>query len=118
MMHQLLHWPEHFNKDLWPFAVQHAVYVWNHLPRARNGLAPVELFTGEKLPHTDTTLTNLRVWGCPAWTLDPKIADGHKLPKWTARSRCGMYLGSSPDHADTIGRILNLCTGHFLPSSM
>ena len=32
MMHQLLHWPQEFDADLWPFAMAHAVHIWNHLP--------------------------------------------------------------------------------------
>jgi hypothetical protein len=32
--------------DLWPFAMEHAVYLWNHLPKKDSLLAPVELFTG------------------------------------------------------------------------
>ena len=115
MMEQLLRWPDEFDPANWAFALEHAVYVWNHMPRARNGLSPIELFTGTKTPSYDPALTNLRIWGCPAWTLDPKLQDGHKLPKFTARSRCGMYLGSSPKHSDSIGRILNLETGHVSP---
>ena len=103
MMHQLLHWPSEYNPNLWALAFEHAVYIWNDLPRSRNGLSPHELFTGNKTPSSDPTLANLRVWGCPAWVLDPKLQDGHKIPKFTPRSRCGMYVGSSPKHADTIG---------------
>ena len=43
------------------------------------------------------------------------LQDGHKLPKFKARSRCGMCLGSSSRHADTIGRILNLRTQYVSP---
>ena len=37
------------------------------------------------------------------------------MPDEHPRSRCGMYLGSSPKHSDSIGRILNLETGHVSP---
>ena len=46
MMHQLEHWPEAFDEALWPFAFEHAVCVWNNLPRHHSGLTPLELFTG------------------------------------------------------------------------
>jgi hypothetical protein len=85
MMHLLLHWPEQYNTNLWPFAMDHAVYIWNHLPRSRNGLLPLELFTSLKLPNYDPIL-RARVWGCPFYVLDPKLQDGKKLPKWTKRS--------------------------------
>jgi hypothetical protein len=32
MLHAILHWPEQTTLDLWPFAMDHAVYCWNHLP--------------------------------------------------------------------------------------
>ena len=84
MMHQLLHWPAQLDARLWPFALEHAVHIWNHLPRERGGLSPIELFTSQKTTSSDPTLHNLRVWGCPAWTLNLTLQDGHKLPKFKA----------------------------------
>ena len=37
------------------------------------------------------------------------------MPKWQARARRGQYLGISPDHSSTIGRILNLRSGFISP---
>ena len=114
MMHQLLHWPSAFQADLWPFAMEHAVHIWNSLPREHNGLTPTELFTGVKqLNHQN--LLQARVWGCPTFVLDPKLQDGKKLPKWTKRSRQGVYLGCSSKHSSTVGRILSLRTGSISP---
>ena len=31
LMHQMLHWPDKFDEALWPFALEHAVTIWNHL---------------------------------------------------------------------------------------
>ena len=114
MMHLLHHWPEQFDEELWPFAVDQAVHIWNNLPRHRSGLSPYELFTGAKVPNHHA-IQRARVWGCPVYVLDPKLQDGHKLPKWDKRSRCGMYLGASPTHHDTVGRILNFDTGYITP---
>jgi len=114
MLHQALHWPSEFSPDLWPFALEHAVHIWNHLPSHHGRLAPIELFTGVKLPEYKA-ISQARVWGCPVYVLDPKIQDGKKLPKWRARSRVGMYLGASLDHSSTVGRILNLRTGAISP---
>ena len=80
MMHQLLHWPSCFQDDLWPFALNHAVNVWNHLPQLRSGLSPIELFTRTKWPHHDL-IGNAKVWGCPVYVLDPTLQDGKRLPK-------------------------------------
>ncbi len=114
MMHLSQHWPEAFEEELWPFAMDQAVYLWNNLPRHRSGLSPSELFTGVKAPTYDA-VRRARVWGCPTYVLDPKLQDGHKLPKWSQRSRCGLYLGVSPDHHDTVGRVLSLSSGHVSP---
>ena len=110
MMHQAQHWPEAFSEDLWPFAVDQAVYLWNNMPRQRSGLTPLELFTGTKQP-SNGALLRARVWGCPSYVLDPTLQSGHKIPKWKQRSRCGVYLGNSAEHADSVGRILNPKTG-------
>ena len=72
------------------------------------------MFTGLKSHHNDIIAT-ARVWGCPAYVLDPKLQDGKKLPKWTKHSRQAMYLGSSPSLSTTVGRMLNLATGAITP---
>ena len=51
------------------------------------------------------------MWGCPVYVLDPKLQDGHKIPKWNQRAGCGQYLGVSPNHSSTVGLILNHRTG-------
>ena len=114
MLHFLIHWPQGFSEDLWPFAVEQAVYLWNHLPRERGGPSPVELFTGAQLPHCDV-VQQARVFGCPTFVLDPKLQDGHKLPKWKRKSRLGINLGASLSHAPTVARVLNLKTGYISP---
>ena len=56
-----------------------------------------------------------RVWGSPAWALDPALQDGRYLPRWSKRSALGMCLGVSPTHSTTVGRTLNLRTGKITP---
>lgn len=114
MMHQLIHWPDQFDAALWPFAMDHAVYLWNNMPKNRNGHTPAELFSGTTT-YDDDAITRARIWGCPAYVLDPTLQDGKKLPKWKPRSRIGVYLGVSPTHASTVGRILHPSTGHISP---
>ena len=114
MMHQLMHWPACFQADLWPFAFNHAVTIWNHLPQAWNGLCPLELFTRTKFPQHDA-ITNARVFRCPIYVLNPNLQDGKKLPKWSKKSQQGMYLGHSWVHYHTVSNILSLKTGNVLP---
>ena len=114
LLHHLLHWPTEAQTDLWPFALEHAVYIWNHLPRRDTKIAPLELFARARFPNYDM-LSHMHVWGCPTYVLDPKLQDGKKLPKWKRRARRGLYLGYSPTHSSTVSRILNLATGNVSP---
>ena len=53
LLNQAIMWPEAFNLELWPFALEHAVHIWNNLPKRDTKLAPIEVFTGEKFEdHT------------------------------------------------------------------
>ena len=112
MIHAAIKWPEQSDVTLWPLAVDYAVYIHNHLPNA-SGHAPIELLSGTK--QDSHYLSSCRVWGCPAYVLDPSLQDGKKLPKWQPRARRGRFLGFSTKHASNVGLILNTNTGHILP---
>jgi hypothetical protein len=45
LLHHMLHWPDTTGLDLWPFALEQSVYLWNNMPQKRTRLAPIELFT-------------------------------------------------------------------------
>jgi hypothetical protein len=114
MLQASIHWPDASDLELWPFALAHAVYIWNHLPKRDNLLSPIELFSGTKVDNY-ARLQRSHVWGCPVYVLDPKLQDGKKIPKFNPRSRRGQYLGQSSAHSSTIGCILNLNTGWVSP---
>ena len=114
MMHMALHWPNAYDEALWPFALDQAINIWNHLPKEDTGVSPMEMFTGTVDPHHNV-IRHARVFGCPAYVLHPTLRDGRKVPRWTKRSRRGVYLGAAPLHASSIGRILSLETGHISP---
>ena len=95
-----MHWPDAANLELWPYAMDHAVYLWNHLPRKDTLIAPEELFTGVQSVNYEL-LQRSHVWGCPAYVLDPALQDGKKLPKWKVHSRRGQYLGVSTGHSSS-----------------
>jgi hypothetical protein len=111
MLHSIMHWPDAANLELWPFAMDHAVYLWNHLPRKDTLIAPEELFTGVQSVNYEL-LQRSHVWGCPAYVLDPALQDGKKLPKWKVHSRRGQYLGVSTGHSSSVARILSHATGN------
>ena len=114
LLHQVIHWPDQADLHLWPFAMEHAAYIWNNLPRRDTRLAPLEIFSQSRFPNYNA-LHRLHVFGCPTYVLDPKLQDGKKIPKWNPRSRRGMYLGYSPHHSSTVARILNLRTKYVSP---
>ena len=114
LLHAVLNWPDQADLSLWPFALEYAVYLWNTIPNKESLVAPLEVFASAKFPSYEH-LNRAHVFGCPVYVLDPKLQDGKKLPKWSPRCRRGQYLGPSPDHSSTIGRILNLRTGHISP---
>ena len=113
MIHAFTRWPDTVELDLWPFAMSYAVYLWNRTPVVGVGLCPEELFSRVKF-HTGT-LTNAKVWGCPAFVLDQSLKGGVKIPRWSSRSCTGQFLGYSLRHASTIGLIRNLRTQAILP---
>lgn len=114
LLHSCLHWPVSTNLSLWPFALEHAVLLWNNIPRKEHGLSPIELFSGQKVSDYEL-LRRMHVWGCPVYVLDPKLQDGKKLPKWSPRSRRGQFVGFSTGHSSTVGLILNQVSGMVTP---
>jgi hypothetical protein len=115
LLHFVLHWPQQANENLWPFFVDHAVYLWNNLP-SRNDpqVSPKELLTN--ITYDDYRhLQRSHVIGCPVFVLDPKLQDSKKIPKWSMRSCRGVYLGISKHHSTTVHLVLNPATGDISP---
>ena len=114
LLHVRLHWPAEFDASLWPFALDYAAWIYNHIPRADKAhMCPDELFSKTKLGCW--ALRRCRVFGCPSFVLDNRLQDGKKIPKWEPRARTGMFLGFSNEHSSTVGLILNLKTGAISP---
>ena len=65
MIHTALNWGEHAsdNIKLWAFAVNHAAWLYNHIPQCLSGITPLEMVTHAKSDHRDLHRTH--VWGCP-----------------------------------------------------
>ena len=117
MVHASLHWPNNSSTDtsrLWGFAMEQAVFNWNHLPnKAIGNFTPMELLTGMKSDHHDWN--RVKTWGCPVFVLDPTLQDGKKLPKFQRRSRMGQNLGFSKEHSSLTGLVRNLRTNYVSP---
>ena len=114
LLHAALHWTEIYDPELWPFAMTHAAFIYNHIPQQDLGfLSPIEVYC--KTVINCTYLRRLRVWGCPVYVLSPKLQDGRKIPKWEAKARLGQNLGVSENHSSTINLIRNLSTQRISP---
>ena len=87
MLHAALRTPEReLSPDLWPMAMDYAVFVYNWIPNASTGHSPIELWTQTSFDLYKLT-RDCHVWGAPAYILEPSLAKSSgKLPKWQPRS--------------------------------
>ena len=112
MLHAKMRWPKAVKTNLWPMAMKHAEFIVNRVPRLNNVCA-LDVVMKTVVPRH--SLQQLHVWGAPCYVLEPKLQDGHKIPKFNPRSRRGLHLGWSPKHAASVPFVLNLTTGHVSP---
>ena len=50
MLHAAVHWPDMVDSSLWPLAMEHVAYVYNHTPKMETGVAPFDIFTRTTIP--------------------------------------------------------------------
>jgi hypothetical protein len=91
LLHLVINWPEQTNLELWPFTMNQAVYLWNHMSSKNTRHAPLKVFASTRFPSYNH-LQSSHVWGCPVYVLKPSLQDNKKNPKWKTCSRQGMYL--------------------------
>ena len=60
-------------------------------------------------------LRHFHAFGCPTCVLDNALQSGQSAPKQQQHSRLGVYLGPSPNHAQSVALVLNPRTGHVSP---
>jgi hypothetical protein len=113
MLHAAIHWPDSAEATLWPMAVMHTVFFYNHVSNETTGISPNDLFT--KTCWAQSKLYDIHVWGCPVYVLDSTIADGKKIPKWKPRSERAIYMGLSPKHTSQVPIVLNQRTSSITP---
>lgn len=109
MIHSAIHWPEMSDTCLWPMAVQHAAYLYNHVPDTSTGLSPLDLFSRSRWEQSK--LLGLHVWGCPTYLLEHATRDGKKIPRWVPRSERCSNMGLSSSHVSLVPMVLNPRTG-------
>jgi hypothetical protein len=111
LVHTRHRWPDAITANLWPYTLRIANEVHKAAP-IRDGLYPLELFTGSGVRPT---LKHLYHFGCPVYILSEEQQANRKGPKWSERARCGIYLGPSPRHGHSVALVLSLETGMVSP---
>ena len=100
LLHAAMHAPDLVTKELWPMAIDHAVWLYNCIPDEVTGLMPLELWAKSTCTSTKEILSNCHVWGCPIFILEPKLQKGCiKIPKWApAADRVCTWVSPSLIH--------------------
>lgn len=112
LLHAARRWPDAIDSHLWPYALRQAVDCLNKSVRPQTKLSPLEMFSGvPALPNVSQDHT----FGCPAFALDGRLQDKKKIGKWDNRARLAIFLGHSPQHAQSVGLLLSLTTGLVSP---
>jgi hypothetical protein len=112
ILHAIHHWPQAITANLWPQALKHACNICNALPQVLSKSSPLSLFTRVQV---NPDLWHFHVFGCPAYVLAAPLQTGAPFPKWEERSRVGVFLCHSPEHASSVALILNTQTGLVSP---
>ena len=112
MLYAMNKWRKMVIINLWPYAMRHSNDVANATPRKGQGLSPLKMFSGVQITPK---LTHFHAFWCPTYVLDNSLQSRQGAPKWKERSRLGVYLGPSPNHARSIALVLNPRTGHVSP---
>ena len=71
-------------------------------------LSPEQAFKKVTVNHT---FENSATFVCPVYVLAQKIQGGGHQHKWKERSRIGIYLGRSPDHARNAALVMDRTKG-------
>jgi len=114
LLRAVIHWPEVADLQLWPFALHHAVYLWNVLQNSVTKLSPLE-YISQSHVQDYAHLQCLHVWVCPKFVLNPCSQDGNKLPNWSPHLRLGSFMGYSQVHYSIVRLVLYIQTGAVTP---
>ncbi|KAI2496817.1 hypothetical protein MHU86_17696 [Fragilaria crotonensis] len=112
LLHAESKWPDVITANLSPYALREANETLNATPSKVTGKVANQVFSNNDTP---TMLRHYHTFGCPVYILDDNLAAGKSIPKWHRRARLGVYLGRSPNHAQSVALVLNLSTGLVSP---
>ena len=115
LLHAEDKWLGAITSNLWPYAIRVANDLNNNTPSLRDDdddtRSPYQRVSGSTV---DINITHWHAFGAPVY---PLLAHLQQEPwthnKWAMRTKDhpGIYLGHSPQHARTIGLVLDTNTG-------
>lgn len=106
-------WPAAITAHLWPFALIYASILRASTLREGEKRTPLQKFLDT---NATPDITQFHTFGCPVYNLDPDLQSGNSQKhKWCDRSRIGIFLGVSREHASTVSLVLNPDTGLVSP---
>ena len=114
MIHANRRWPEAITPNLWPYAIRMANGVMNNTPSLQDPerRSPIQIFSRTQV---NLNTKHQMTFGCPAYVLDNTLQQKGIFHKWNQRSRVGIYLGKSPQHAKNVSLILDRMSGLVSP---
>ena len=80
LIHAAIRNPDNIDATLGPFALNHACYVWNEVPK-EGCFSPSQNLSKSFARDSLHVIKDLIVWGCPVYILDYQVANKKKLPK-------------------------------------
>lgn len=125
LLHAAHRWPEAVNVHLWPAALKHYTNVRNSMPTQfidgkRIGNTEPDRYEQSSLSRFSGTevepnLDHFHPFGCPVYVLEDSLQAQQSHNKWQDRSRVGIFLCHSPNHATSVPLVLNTRTGNVAP---
>ena len=115
LIHAHRRWPSAITTNLWPYAIRMANDMLNATPslKWKDGQTPSSKF------HRSPVSANPKHWqhfGCPVYVLERNLQTAGGIHhKWSEKSKVGIYLGRSPQHAQSVALVLSLRTGLVSP---
>ena len=64
---------EKFSTDIWPMAMDYAIWIYNRIPDFQSGLSAIEIWSRSRFETVSKTLSNCHVWGFTTYVLEPNL---------------------------------------------
>ena len=117
MIHSTRHSPQGtITAELWPMAIDHAVRMYNIMPREDSSMSTYELWSRSLFIPSKDIISTCHTRGAPTYVLEPKLYNGGSIIlKWAPLSCCEFFLEFIHLHSNMVGIILNLHTQSISP---